>query len=95
MLHKQAGNRAYFNPRPPRGGRPDLQPVECYKLAISIHALRGEGDISAKRDKTTPSISIHALRGEGDDVELDRSASIDIISIHALRGEGDFCPVWH
>ena len=34
---------------------------------ISIHALRGEGDIMRRRLQTLYSIiSIHALRGEGD-----------------------------
>ena len=36
--------------------------------AISIHALRGEGDdITARLRCTMQTISIHALRGEGDD----------------------------
>ena len=35
---------AYFYPRPPRGGRPLLDPVLEHPEAISIHALREEGD---------------------------------------------------
>ena len=35
-------------------------------IAISIHALRGEGDLSALLIHETVVISIHALRGEGD-----------------------------
>src|SRR5699024_6287448 len=35
-------------------------------LAISIHALRGEGDVEPEIDWSEPLISIHALRGEGD-----------------------------
>ena len=37
------------------------------KGAISIHALRGEGDVkSVNGEKALLKISIHALRGEGD-----------------------------
>ena len=58
-------------------------------LAISIHALRGEGDA---KEKFQPDIflyiSIHALRGEGDLYAV-LFAVKDSISIHALRGEGD------
>ena len=35
-----------FYPRPPRGGRPLCQYAELQLLAISIHALREEGDPS-------------------------------------------------
>ena len=34
--------------------------------AVSIHALRGEGDFLRHRDGRMRVISIHALRGEGD-----------------------------
>ena len=33
-----------FYPRPPRGGRPDESATEELIRAISIHALREEGD---------------------------------------------------
>ena len=35
---------AYFYPRPPRGGRPPCLRAASYRLPISIHALREEGD---------------------------------------------------
>ena len=78
-----------FNPRPPRGGR-------LYHLLdrptigdISIHALRGEGDIVPLCFSWQSRISIHALRGEGDTFpSLVLGAAL--ISIHALRGEGDW-----
>ena len=35
----------YFNPRPPRGGRPRWHGYTGAQGAISIHALRGEGDL--------------------------------------------------
>ena len=39
----------------------------CKAMLISIHALRGEGDlVAARSDLTAAYISIHALRGEGD-----------------------------
>ena len=36
--------KAYFYPRPPRGGRPAVGQVLAAQWAISIHALREEGD---------------------------------------------------
>ena len=41
----------HFYPRPPRGGRPEKLTVDRFARAISIHALREEGD-SAVRFKT-------------------------------------------
>ena len=35
----------YFYPRPPRGGRPASFTRVCASAAISIHALREEGDV--------------------------------------------------
>ena len=56
--------------------------------SISIHALRGEGDIIIDERCTKTIISIHALRGEGDDI-VEAIHAVQTISIHALRGEGD------
>ena len=39
-------------------------------MDISIHALREEGDRTAKSPRSNQSISIHALREEGDVVWL-------------------------
>ena len=58
-------------------------------IAISIHALRGEGDGYYKSEKHKAEISIHALRGEGDRGQFCFSDIKLNISIHALRGEGD------
>ena len=58
--------------------------------AISIHALREEGD--PRRQHRRPAglkISIHALREEGD-AEFAVLHQVTEISIHALREEGDF-----
>ena len=62
----------------------------CGAKMISIHALRGEGDIErALWRRLDRYISIHALRGEGDK-RLETTHGTDAtISIHALRGEGD------
>ena len=59
-------------------------------MLISIHALRGEGDIFfAGYDIILSGISIHALRGEGDNEYGLPFSGNEHISIHALRGEGD------
>ena len=56
-----------FYPRPPRGGRHHFQKRTIKRLAISIHALREEGDGSALGFFNLQGvISIHALREEGD-----------------------------
>ena len=57
--------------------------------AISIHALRGEGDPGRPGRFQWPCISIHALRGEGDGYSDEGYSLPPLISIHALRGEGD------
>ena len=56
---------------------------------ISIHALRGEGDIDNLLKEMVGEISIHALRGEGDYFPYIEEGARGRISIHALRGEGD------
>ena len=55
-----------FYPRPPRGGRPCEGCSGCRSPAISIHALREEGDIIRVHHVHDSPISIHALREEGD-----------------------------
>ena len=44
-------------------------------MVISIHALRGEGDLDAKHFDRALIISIHALRGEGDPLSLPKKSS--------------------
>ena len=79
----------HFYPRPPRGGRLRLLSSSWIWPAISIHALREEGDgsLSFGRDQeklflSTPS----ARRATPAAITL---AQFIIISIHALREEGD------
>ena len=62
--------------------------IDFDSIAISIHALRGEGDLDELTQMRAIVISIHALRGEGD-YALTAAERNEIISIHALRGEGD------
>ena len=59
------------------------------RTIISIHALRGEGDIVQGYRFPNIIISIHALRGEGDAEQGEEGSTPPMISIHALRGEGD------
>ena len=56
----------YFYPRPPRGGRPKTLLGTLTTIAISIHALREEGDAADAVRQPLSIISIHALREEGD-----------------------------
>ena len=72
--------RSGFNPRPPCGGRPILEP-RCHWLRdVSIHAPRAEGDSPVRAfqllfqstppvpcgSRTVSHVSIHAPRAEGD-----------------------------
>ena len=57
--------------------------------AISIHALRVEGDELRFNWSAEFIISIHALRVEGDLCFLGCHQPFRVISIHALRVEGD------
>ena len=57
-------------------------------FAISIHALREEGDRQRHNGISNSLISIHALREEGDTIIFDDIRHF-FISIHALREEGD------
>ena len=60
--------------------------------AISIHALREEGDEREVKPYERQYISIHALREEGDLIGV-LHAPEPQISIHALREEGDWMAV--
>ena len=61
-----SGSGMNFYPRPPRGGRQFLFNFFVYYVAISIHALREEGDRRGQAPGEEQEISIHALREEGD-----------------------------
>ena len=67
VLWPSMKKRFDFYPRPPRGGRHHNGDKCATQQAISIHALREEGD--RHHDHRSPHrlvISIHALREEGD-----------------------------
>ena len=81
-----------FNPRPPWGGRLPTVCVLVSCVFISIHALRGEGDIDrflklidVNIFQSTPSV------GRATYSLLSVLVTFSGISIHALRGEGDMC----
>ena len=77
---------ADFYPRPPRGGRPQVNCTPApYWLDFYPRPPRGG------RPKAGRNISIHALREEGDDFQSNTD-SCQRISIHALREEGDAAP---
>ena len=59
-------NPRYFNPRAPRGARPEGCQSQDYSRGISIHALREERDFQVMVVSTGTVISIHALREERD-----------------------------
>ena len=68
----------YFNPRPPRGGRPVRLHIILVGVLISIHAPREGGDINAALEKNYRVISIHAPREGGDAPKI----ANDILSTH-------------
>mgnify|MGYP004521421887 CR=1 FL=1 len=68
LYHLDPGS-SHFYPRPPRGGRPWTCTILIRDQAISIHALREEGDGARNYGCDGPgAISIHALREEGDHI---------------------------
>ena len=81
--------RAYFYPRPPRGGRrSSFERLTTY-MTISIHALREEGDPGAA-DRTASADNFYPRPPRGGRPLRQRDGrATDYISIHALREEGD------
>ena len=64
---KRTATKCNFYPRPPGGGRRKSLADAPSDVAISIHALRVEGDGEFTPDSMLElAISIHALRVEGD-----------------------------
>ena len=55
-----------FQSTPSVGRATHLSKMSIEDIAISIHALRGEGDEESGNYGCFEAISIHALRGEGD-----------------------------
>ena len=81
--------RRYFYPRPPRGGRPESLRVCGRELAISIHALREEGD-SAVQEFIIGKENFYPRPPRGGRRSIGCLWPCrNRISIHALREEGD------
>ena len=75
-----------FYPRPPRGGRLVFPPALQGLDAISIHALREEGDnLNTSSRAINKCISIHALREEGDSKNRDKISIFKQIIQHSAR----------
>ena len=81
--------RCRFQSTPSVGRATIANAVEMAILAISIHALRGEGDLRASSCilrvssfQSTPSVGRATINPQLSILSM-------IISIHALRGEGD------
>ncbi len=79
-----------FYPRPPRGGRPRVCRSVVAPQAISIHALREEGDPPSRRSDSQAGWNFYPRppRGGRPGKAVMRTAGRPI-SIHALREEGD------
>ena len=82
-----------FYPRPPRGGRPGKAIRFQHRRAISIHALREEGDgRPLAAHSSCCRISIHALREEGDaDVLQQLPCSLLFLSTASARRATELC----
>ena len=79
----------YFYPRPPRGGRPVWLAAADRHCAISIHALREEGDAARSTPSTLRTVFLSTPSARRA-TEAPQTVSILLmISIHALREEGD------
>ena len=72
LLQADSSRASNFYPRPPRGGRPIQTAARRQVNAISIHALREEGDVPGQFFLSEIQISIHALREEGDSKNRDK-----------------------
>ena len=84
---------SYFYPRPPRGGRRIAMSDLNLRIAISIHALREEGDpLPCCRGFMLPDFYPRPPRGGRLCNAWSHGVAIGI-SIHALREEGDVVTV--
>ena len=85
-----AEDPADFYPRPPRGGRRQLEAFYLAAVTISIHALRGEGDRTKPTARTAPKKFLSTPSAGRATAPSDLPFLHTKISIHALRGEGDW-----
>ena len=78
-----------FYPRPPRGGRPLPWAAEAMSWAISIHALREEGDEQRHQLALWYRVFLSTPSARRATLAVKNSCVHEAISIHALREEGD------
>ena len=86
---KQVGQRCDFYPRPPRGGRLPQVTAPAGGWAISIHALREEGDVFQRRGITLGLLFLSTPSARRATETSKPKSMPGEISIHALREEGD------
>ena len=78
-----------FYPRPPWGGRPGRGAQAQPFCVISIHALRGEGDLPGGNGAASGNYFYPRPPWGGRPGNVSFHQRRTDISIHALRGEGD------
>ena len=81
--------RTDFYPRPPRGGRRFLAAASMLGFAISIHALREEGDTNGLVAFANGYIFLSTPSARRATMPHPHLTRDEAISIHALREEGD------
>ena len=87
--HGGVSAAGHFYPRPPRGGRHPTRVLAAAERAISIHALREEGDhVGAAFAAESGNFYPRPPRG-GRQSSSEGGGQSKSISIHALREEGD------
>ena len=79
----------YFNPRPPRGGRPARSMRAERRVTFQSTPSPRRATDRAGGPAGHHAISIHALPAEGDPSGRPCAAPLSQISIHALPAEGD------
>ena len=79
----------YFYPRPPGGGRQVDALTDEFASAISIHALRVEGDCAAEDVDFAYGGFLSTPSGWRATISIPPVYARGVISIHALRVEGD------
>ena len=91
MRGVQSGGKAYFNPLPPRGGRPDslLRGLDFSRVFQPTPSSRRETQPRAD-DMRRERISTHSLLAEGDVRKMPQRQA-PRISTHSLLAEGDRC----
>ena len=91
-LRASSSSRGNFYPRPPRGGRHADHQHPCWRIPISIHALREEGDAPIPASvELHRALFLSTPSARRATFPVPQPDSRTQISIHALREEGDVC----